>query len=96
MDWAGAVELNRTVLAEDLAKSWEVLAEAVQTVMRKHGLKEPYEALKKATRGRQLDAQSFADLLATLPLPPDARASLAGMTPDQYIGLAAVLARRID
>ncbi len=51
----GKLELNPAVLAEDLANSWEVLAEAVQTVMRKHGLKEPYEALKRATRGRQLD-----------------------------------------
>ena len=90
----GKLELNHTVLADDLANSWEVLAEAVQTVMRKHGLKEPYEALKRATRGRQLDAQSFADLLAALPLPPEARASLAELTPEHYVGLAAQLARR--
>ncbi len=90
----GKLELNQAVLAEDLARSWEVLAEAVQTVMRKHGLKEPYEALKHATRGRQLDAQSFADLLAALPLPPEARASLAQLTPEHYVGLAAQLARQ--
>jgi adenylosuccinate lyase len=90
----GKLELNPAVLAEDLAGSWEVLAEAVQTVMRKHGLKEPYEALKTATRGRQLDAQSFADLLAALPLPAEARASLAALTPEHYVGLAAQLAKR--
>ena len=89
------LELNRAALADDLSNSWEVLAEAVQTVMRKHGLKEPYEALKEATRGRQLDQRSFADLLAALPLPPEARASLALLTPQNYVGLAAVLAKRI-
>ena len=91
----GKLELNRATIAEDLTNSWEVLAEAVQTVMRKHGLKEPYEQLKAATRGRQLDRQSFAELLASLPLPADARASLAALTPEQYIGLAAALAKRI-
>jgi adenylosuccinate lyase len=89
------LELNRAALADELTHSWEVLAEAVQTVMRKHGLKEPYEALKEATRGRQLDQRSFADLLAALPLPPEARASLALLTPQNYVGLAAVLAKRI-
>jgi adenylosuccinate lyase len=92
----GKLELNRAPISEDLAQSWEILAEAVQTVMRKHGLKEPYERLKVATRGRQLDQRSFAELLASLPLPVDARASLAALTPEQYIGLAAALAKRIQ
>jgi adenylosuccinate lyase len=91
----GKLELNRTVIAEDLANSWEVLAEAVQTVMRKHGLKEPYERLKAATRGRQLDRKSFGELLGSLPLPPEARASLAALSPEHYVGLAAALAKRI-
>jgi adenylosuccinate lyase len=91
----GKLELNRSVIAEDLANSWEVLAEAVQTVMRKHGLKEPYERLKAATRGRQLDRKSFGELLGSLPLPPEARASLAALAPEHYVGLAAALARRI-
>ncbi len=89
------LELNRAAIAQDLEASWEVLAEAVQTVMRKHGLKEPYEQLKRATRGHQLDRATFAGLLNALPLPAEARASLAGLTPDQYIGLAAALAKRI-
>ena len=92
----GKLELNRTAIAQDLETSWEVLAEAVQTVMRKHGLLEPYEQLKRATRGQQLDRTTFAALLKSLPLPADARASLAALTPDQYIGLAAALAKRID
>jgi len=92
----GKLELNRDALADDLAEAWEVLAEAVQTVMRKHGLKEPYEALKKATRGRRLDRRSFAKLLATLPLPDEARAALSKLAPEDYVGLAAALARRVD
>jgi adenylosuccinate lyase len=90
------LELNRAVMAADLAEAWEVLAEAVQTVMRKHRLPEPYEALKRATRGRQLDAQSFAALLESLPLPDDARTTLASLTPEGYVGLAAVLAERLQ
>jgi len=92
----GKLELNRDALTNDLAQAWEVLAEAVQTVMRKHGLTEPYEALKKATRGRRLDRRSFAKLLNTLPLPDDARAVLATLTPDGYVGLAKALAQRSD
>jgi len=88
------LELNTAAIAKDLAESWEVLSEAVQTVMRKHGLDEPYERLKTATRGRQLDRESFANLLKTLPLPQDVRDSLAALTPAQYIGLAAALAKR--
>jgi adenylosuccinate lyase len=64
--------------------------------MRKHGLAEPYEQLKRATRGQQLDRATFAKLLKSLPLPEDARNSLALLTPEQYIGLAAALAKRID
>jgi len=90
------LELNRTAIEQDLETSWEVLAEAVQTVMRKHGLAEPYEQLKRATRGQQLDRATFAALLKSLPLPEDARASLAALTPEQYIGLAAALTKRID
>ncbi len=92
----GKLQLNRTTIARDLESSWEVLAEAVQTVMRRHGLKEPYEQLKRTTRGQQLDRETFADLLKALPLPADARASLAALTPEQYTGLAAALAKRID
>jgi adenylosuccinate lyase len=64
--------------------------------MRKHGLTEPYEALKKATRGRRLDRRSFAKLLGTLPLPDAARDMLSKLGPEDYVGLAATLARRTD
>ncbi|MGA1370784.1 MAG: adenylosuccinate lyase [Pseudomonadales bacterium] len=87
------VEVNPSAMARDLERSWEVLAEAVQTVMRRYGLPEPYEQLKRATRGRQLDAALYQELLDTLGLPPEARASLAALTPSAYVGLAPRLAR---
>jgi len=80
----GKLELSRQALSDDLNSSWEVLGEAVQTVMRKHGLPEPYEALKAATRGR---------LLLQLNLPAAAHAELADLTPAIYLGDAVSLAR---
>ena len=82
------LSINRAVIEADLNRNWEVLAEAVQTVMRKHGLQEPYERLKEATRGRRLDAESFIGLLARLELPPAARDELDGLSPAAYTGLA--------
>ena len=88
--------VNTQRIAADLDGNWEVLAEAVQTVMRKHGLPEPYERLKAATRGRRLDAQAYAALLDDLNLPDAARRELQGLTPATYTGLAARLAARRD
>ncbi|MEQ8860162.1 MAG: adenylosuccinate lyase [Pseudomonadales bacterium] len=90
------LDVNGPAIAADLNDSWEVLAEAVQTVMRRHGLEEPYEQLKLATRGRQLDAALYAEILSALDLPEVARAELAALTPAGYTGLAATLARRAD
>jgi adenylosuccinate lyase len=87
------LEVNESAISRDLAESWEVLGEAVQTVMRKHGLREPYEQLKAATRGRQLDAALYAEVLAALDLPAQARRDLERLTPADYIGLASRLAR---
>lgn len=89
----GKLELSREALSADLNSSWEVLGEAVQTVMRKHGMAEPYEALKAATRGRQLDEDTYADILLQLKLPPAAHAELAGLTPSTYLGDAIALAK---
>ena len=88
------LSINRAVIEADLDRNWEVLAEAVQTVMRKHGLEEPYERLKEATRGRRLDAGSFKDLLRRLDLPPAAFESLKELTPSTYTGLADRLAKK--
>lgn len=89
----GKLELARERLRDDLNNSWEVLGEAVQTVMRKHGMEEPYEALKAATRGRQLDATTYADILRQLDLPAEAHAQLVDLTPATYLGYAEDLAR---
>ncbi len=88
------LSINRTAIERDLSRNWEVLAEAVQTVMRKHGLREPYERLKTATRGRRLDAESYLDLLDRLELPEAARRELLGLSPATYIGLAERLAEQ--
>ncbi|MBX3707276.1 MAG: adenylosuccinate lyase [Pseudomonadales bacterium] len=87
------LEVNPAAIAADLARSWEVLAEAVQTVMRKYGMAEPYERLKAATRGRQLDAVLYREILERLELPAAARAELEHLTPADYVGLAPRLAR---
>jgi len=92
----GKLELEPQRLAADLAESWEVLAEAMQTVMRREGVAEPYEKLKALTRGRRIDAASMQGILEELPLSDDARARLAAMTPDSYLGLAVELARGVN
>lgn len=81
-------------VAADLDEAWEVLAEAVQTVMRRYGLPEPYERLKALTRGARIDAAAMQAFVLTLELPEDAKARLLALTPAGYIGLASVLARR--
>ena len=89
------LDVDRDRLAQDLEDSWEVLAEAVQTVMRASGGHEPYELLKRLTRGRRLDENVYREILDELDLPADARQKLAGLTPRDYTGLAAELARSI-
>ena len=86
------LSINRAAIEGDLHRNWEVLAEAVQTVMRKYGVPAPYERLKQATRGRRLDAESFERLLDELDLPAPARRELARLTPAAYTGLAHRLA----
>ena len=82
-------------LDADLDAAWEVLAEAVQTVMRRHGLPNPYEQLKALTRGQGITEASMREFIATLDLPADAKARLSALTPAGYIGLAETLARKI-
>jgi adenylosuccinate lyase len=89
------LEVNRTAIAADLDGAWELLAEAVQTVMRRHGLPEPYEQLKALTRGRTIDAQAMASFIDSLALPVDDKARLRALTPATYTGLAAALAKRM-
>jgi adenylosuccinate lyase len=86
---------NSERLAADLDASWEVLAEAVQTVMRRHGLPEPYEQLKALTRGQGISADSMRAFVASLDLPETDMQRLLALTPGDYTGLAADLARDI-
>lgn len=82
-------------LQADLDAAWEVLAEAVQTVMRRHGLPNPYEQLKALTRGQGITAESMRDFIQSLELPAEDKQRLRELTPGRYTGLAAKLAREI-
>jgi adenylosuccinate lyase len=91
------LEINQDALAADLDGAWEVLAEAIQTVMRRHGLPQPYEQLKAFTRGKPMTRELMQGFIndPALRLPPEEKARLLAMTPADYTGLAATLARRI-
>jgi len=90
------LEADPERMAADLAANWEVLAEAIQTVMRRYGLPEPYEQLKALTRGRTgMTRESIREFIATLALPDDAKARLLALTPATYLGLAQTLAKRV-
>src|SRR5690606_30077724 len=91
----GKLSANPQRLATDLDASWEVLAEAVQTVMRRHGLANPYEQLKALTRGQGINEASMRAFIASLDLPDADKRHLLEMTPGGYTGLADTLARAI-
>jgi adenylosuccinate lyase len=88
----GKLEVNPSRLAEDLHNAWEVLAEPIQTVMRRYGLPEPYEQLKALTRGKGITEQTLKAFVQKLKLPKPVKTSLLEMTPANYIGLAKKLA----
>jgi adenylosuccinate lyase len=91
----GKLTVNAERIAADLDNSWEVLAEAVQTVMRRYGLPEPYEQLKALTRGQGITRESMREFISSLEMPADAKQRLLELTPGTYTGLAGVLARDI-
>ncbi len=91
----GKLEADPERMRRDLDEAWEVLAEAVQTVMRRHGVEEPYERLKALTRGRRVDRETLRAFVEDLPIPEEAKARLLALTPATYTGYAAELARRI-
>jgi adenylosuccinate lyase len=91
----GKLEANPQRLAEDLDGAWEVLAEPVQTVMRRFGVPNPYEQLKELTRGKGIEEAALRQFIAGLAIPDADKARLATMTPGSYIGIAAELAKRI-
>ena len=88
------LEVAPDPIADDLVAAWEVLGEAVQTVMRRYGVPEPYEKLKSLTRGQRLEADTLKSFILTLEIPDDAKERLMSLTPDTYLGYAAVLAKK--
>ncbi len=89
------LQINPTELNKSLANNWEVLAEAIQTVMRRYGLAEPYEQLKSLTRGKTINQQALLDFIDTLDLPGEVKNQLKSLTPDNYLGYAKQLAQAI-
>jgi adenylosuccinate lyase len=82
------LQLNEERLADDLNSSWEVLAEPIQTVMRRYGIEEPYEKLKALTRGNVMDQSTIQAFIDSLEIPEQAKTELKSMTPSSYIGNA--------
>lgn len=91
----GKLDVDRTAIASDLEPAWEVLAEAVQTVMRRHGMSDAYEQLKHLTRGRPMTRELLHEFIDAVDLPEESRAKLKALTPSDYTGLAAELAKRV-
>lgn len=87
--------INKDALAADLNNAWEVLAEPIQTVMRRYAIEEPYEKLKALTRGNTISQQVISEFVQTLDIPEEAKKSLSEMRPDTYIGNAAAQAKAI-
>ena len=91
----GKLEVNTEVIAADLEHNWEVLAEPIQTVMRRYGVEQPYEKLKALTRGRKIDAQAVREFVEALEIPAAAKQELIKLTPASYIGNAVKQAKSI-
>ncbi|CAH9017856.1 adenylosuccinate lyase [Candidatus Nitrosacidococcus sp. I8] len=89
------LEANQIQMDNDLEANWEVLSEAIQTVMRRYGIPEPYEKLKQVTRGKKITQHHLQEFIASLYLPLDAKEQLLKLTPHNYIGYAAQLAKEI-
>ncbi|MEA3250012.1 MAG: adenylosuccinate lyase [Pseudomonadota bacterium] len=91
----GKLEANPQRLAEDLDNSWEVLAEPIQTVMRRYGVEKPYEKLKELTRGKRIDQAGLKAFIDSLALPDEAKRELRALTPASYVGNAVQQAREL-
>ena len=89
------LELNTARLDDDLDHAWEVLAEPIQTVMRRYGIENPYEKLKALTRGQTIDATTIRNFVADLDIPDEAKQHLMALTPGGYTGIAATLAEHL-
>ena len=91
----GKLEINADLMKADLDANWELLAEPIQTVMRRYGIANPYEKLKELTRGTRVSREGMQAFVQTLEIPADAKAALLALTPWDYTGKAAELAKRI-
>ncbi|KAK2983249.1 hypothetical protein RJ640_023369 [Escallonia rubra] len=90
------LQVNEASLTKDLDQSWEVLAEPIQTVMRRYGVPEPYEKLKELTRGRGVTKDSITKFIESLEIPIEAKTNLLKLTPHSYLGAAVHLARNVN
>jgi adenylosuccinate lyase len=88
--------LNEPRLAQDLDNSWEVLAEPIQTVMRRYGIEKPYEKLKELTRGQDMSREVIQKFVSELDLPIEAKALLLALSPASYTGNAEQQARNLE
>ena len=95
MKGVGKLELNANTIDDDIDSCWEILAEPIQTVMRRYRIEKPYEKLKELTRGKQINQQSVQDFVQTLTIPEAAKQELLQLTPRKYLGNAAEQARAI-
>ncbi|HCX27365.1 MAG TPA: adenylosuccinate lyase, partial [Cellvibrionales bacterium] len=89
------LQLNAEVIDADLDNAWEVLAEPLQTIMRRYGVDEPYEKLKALTRGKKVNAESLAEFIEQLDVNQEAKQAMLALTPANYIGHAEQLAKDI-
>jgi adenylosuccinate lyase len=89
------LEINPVLLDQDLDQNWEVLAEPIQTVMRRYGIEKPYEKLKELTRGQRVTGEGMRTFVEKLEIPAQAKAELLALTPHTYTGYAAALAKKI-
>ena len=89
------LEVNEAHLREELDQNWEVLAEPIQTVMRRYGIEKPYEKLKELTRGKRVDAKAMFDFIEKLDIPAEEKARLQQLTPASYIGAAVQLVEKL-
>ena len=91
----GKIEVNNEKIRQDLDNAWEVLAEPIQTVMRRYGIENPYEKLKELTRGQDINKKTINNFIADLDIPEHAKSQLIKLTPNTYIGIANLLAKKI-
>ena len=90
------LEINTEAMEKDLDNNWEVLAEPIQTVMRRYGIEKPYEKLKELTRGQRIEVEDLQDFIKNLEIPDDAKNALLALTPREYTGYAENLAKKIQ